>query len=83
MKLYDFKPAPNPRRVRIFPAEKGVSIPTVQVVLPKGEQRLLDFMAKNPFARVPVLELDDATYLSESAAISRRCIPSRLCLAVI
>lgn len=71
MKLYDFKPAPNPRRVRIFLAEKGVSIPTEQVVLLKGEQKLPDFMAKNPFARVPVLALDDGTYLSESAAICR------------
>jgi glutathione S-transferase len=71
MKLYDFKPAPNPRRVRMFLAEKGVSIPSVQVVLMKGEQKLPDFVAKNPFARVPVLELDDGKYLSESAAICR------------
>lgn len=71
MKLYDFKPAPNPRRVRIFLAEKGVSIPTEQVVLLKGEQRLPHFIAINPFARVPVLELDNGCYLAESAAICR------------
>lgn len=71
MKLYDFKPAPNPRRVRMFLAEKGVSIPTEQVVLLKGEQRSPQFLAKNPFGRVPLLELDDGTYLSESHAICR------------
>jgi len=71
MKLYDYKPAPNPRRVRIFLAEKGVSIPTEQVVLMKGEQRAAGFVAKNPFARVPVLELDDGRMISESVAICR------------
>lgn len=71
MKLYDFKPAPNPRRVRIFLAEKGVSIPTEQVVLMQGEQRAAGFVAKNPFARVPVLELDDGSMISESVAICR------------
>lgn len=71
MKLYDFKPAPNPRRVRIFLAEKGVTIPTVQVHLIKGEQRAPEFVAKNPVGRVPVLELDDGKCLTESMAICR------------
>ncbi len=71
MKLYDFKPAPNPRRVRIFLAEKGVTIPTVQIHLTKGEQRAPEFVAKNPVGRVPVLELDDGKYLTESMAICR------------
>ena len=38
MKLYDFKPAPNPRRVRIYLAEKGIEVPTVQIALREGEQ---------------------------------------------
>lgn len=71
MKLYDFKPAPNPRRVRIFLAEKGVTIPMQQVHLFKGETKTPEFLAKNPFARVPVLELDDGRCLSESVAICR------------
>ncbi len=71
MKLYDFKPAPNPRRVRVFLAEKGVTIQMAQVDLFRGEHRQADFVAKNPFGRVPVLELDDGTLLSESIAICR------------
>ncbi len=71
MKLYDFKPAPNPRRVRVFLAEKGVTIPVVQVQLFKGETKTPEFLAKNPFARVPVLELDNGKCLSESVAICR------------
>jgi len=71
MKLYDFKPAPNPRRVRIFLAEKAVTIPIVEVQLFKGETKTPEFLAKNPFARVPVLELDDGKCLSESVAICR------------
>lgn len=71
MKLYDYKPAPNPRRVRMFLAEKGVNIETEQVVLFKGEHRSAAFLAKNPFGRVPVLELDNGTCLAESMAICR------------
>ena len=71
MKLYDFAPAPNPRRVRIFLAEKGVEVPTVQVDIPKAEHRTPAFRAKNPLGRLPVLELDDGRCLSESVAICR------------
>jgi glutathione S-transferase len=71
MKLYDFTMAPNPRRVRIFLAEKGIQVPTVQVDLASGENRKPEFLAKNPMGTLPVLELDDGTYLAESVAICR------------
>jgi glutathione S-transferase len=71
VKLYDSKAAPNPRRVRIFLAEKGVEIPTVQVDLGKAENRAPEFLARNPFGGVPVLELDDGTAIAESVAICR------------
>lgn len=71
MKLYDSKPAPNPRRVRIFLAEKGVLVPTEQVDLGKGGTRTPEFLAKNPLGGVPVLVLDDGTAISESVAICR------------
>lgn len=71
MKLYDSKSAPNPRRVRIFLAEKGIEIPTEQVDIGKLATRTPEFMAMNPLARVPVLQLDDGSYISESIAICR------------
>ena len=71
MKLYDSAMAPNPRRVRIFLAEKGIEVPTVQVDLGSSENRQPPFLAKNPMGGVPVLELDDGTYLAESVAICR------------
>lgn len=71
MKLYDFELAPNPRRVRMFLAEKGVTIPTVQVNTREREQFTPDFARKNPFCVVPVLELDDGTCIGESVAICR------------
>ena len=71
MKLYDSKTAPNPRRLRIFIAEKGIEIPTEQVDIGKMETRTPEFMAINPLARVPVLELDDGSNISESIAICR------------
>ena len=71
MKLYEFEPFPNPRRVRMFLAEKGVSIDRVQVNVPEGEHRTDAIKAKNPSATVPFLELDDGTCISECAAISR------------
>jgi glutathione S-transferase len=71
MKLYDSAFAPNPRRVRIFLAEKGVEVPTVQVDIGKAENRRPEFLAKNPMGAVPVLELDDGTFLAESVAICR------------
>lgn len=71
MKLYDSKMAPNPRRVRIFLAEKGIEVPMVEVDLVKAENRSEDFCKKNPLGVVPVLELDDGTCISESVAICR------------
>jgi glutathione S-transferase len=71
MKLYDSKLAPNPRRVRIFLAEKGVQVESVQVDIGKAESRQPPFLAKNPLGGVPVLELDDGTCIAESVAICR------------
>jgi glutathione S-transferase len=70
MKLYTSSRAPNPRRVLMFMAEKGAAgIHTVQVDLGKGEHRGAAFMALNPMAQVPVLELDDGRTLAETRAI--------------
>jgi glutathione S-transferase len=71
MKLYDFKIAPNPRRVRIFIAEEGLSIPLEAVDLLSRQSRTPEFLNKNPSAHVPVLELDDGSCLAESVAICR------------
>ena len=72
MKLYnEHNPAPNPRRVRIFLAEKGISIPLVHVPMRQGAHKSAEFMVKNSLGQVPVLELDDGTTLSESVAICR------------
>ncbi len=71
MKLYDTQALPNPRRVRMFLAEKGVTIPLEQVDVPAGEHRSPDFLQKNPDAAVPLLELSDGNYISETVAISR------------
>lgn len=70
MKLYTSRRAPNPRRVDMFLAEKGVThIERMVLDLNQGEHRSAAFLAKNPLARVPVLELDDGRLLSESRAI--------------
>jgi glutathione S-transferase len=72
MKLYnEHNPAPNPRRVRIFLAEKGISIPFVHVPVRQGAHKSAEFMVKNSLGQVPVLELDDGSTLSESVAICR------------
>ncbi len=71
MKLYDGGRAPNPRRVRVFLAEKGITVPTEQVDLGKLEQRSDAFTAVNPMQRVPALVLDDGTVITESIAICR------------
>jgi glutathione S-transferase len=71
MKLYDSAMAPNPRRVRVFLAEKGISVPTVQVDIAKAENRQPPYLAKNPMGGVPILELDDGTVIAESVAICR------------
>jgi len=67
MRFYDFQPAPSPRRVRMFIAEKGIDIPSVAVDLRNGEHLQPEFLAVNPFATVPVLELDDGTRLTTTA----------------
>ena len=69
MKFYDCSTAPSPRRVRIFAAEKGLKLDTVQVDLGSGEQFSDAFREINPDCAVPVLELDDGTRLSEVFAI--------------
>jgi glutathione S-transferase len=70
MKLYIAPRAPNPRRVQMFMAEKGIeNIELVTVDLNHNEHHSSDFLAKNPMAKVPVLELDDGRFLSESRAI--------------
>src|SRR4051812_19919850 len=71
MKLYDGGRAPNPRRVRVFLAEKGLTIPSEQVDIAKMEQKTPEFTAVNPLQRVPALELDDGTIITESMAICR------------
>ena len=69
MKLYHYQFAPNPRKVRIYIAEKGFPIDYEEVDLAKGENRTPEFLAKNPMGSLPVLELDDGNYLTESLAI--------------
>lgn len=69
MKLYDYGPAPSPRRVRIFLAEKGITVPTVEVDLRAGEQFSEKFRAVNPDCTVPVLELDDGTRIADAIGI--------------
>jgi glutathione S-transferase len=71
MKLYNSKLAPSPRRVRIFLAEKGVSIPCVEVDLAKLEHKAPEFSSLNPFETIPILELDDGTRIAETVAICR------------
>jgi glutathione S-transferase len=63
--------APNPRRVEIFLAEKGIEVPTTALALAKREHKAPDFVAKHPRGQVPALELDDGTVLTESVAICR------------
>jgi len=69
MKLYDCKTAPSPRRVRIFAAEKGMQLETIQVDLGSGEQFAAAFREVNPDCVVPVLELDDGSCITEVLAI--------------
>ena len=70
MLLYlDTRRAPNPRKVRIYLAEKQLDIPIKELDLYAGEQKTPEFLAKNPFAGVPILELDDGTVLAETLPI--------------
>src|SRR5262249_32078162 len=71
MKLYNHALAPNPRRVRIFAAEKGIELTLQDVDILAGQSRTPEFLAKNPSGGVPVLELDDGSCVAESVAICR------------
>ena len=71
MKLYSHALAPNPRRVRIFAAERGIELAVQDIDILAGQSRRPEFLAKNPSDGVPVLELDDGSYLAESVAICR------------
>lgn len=69
MKIYDTQTAPNPRRVRVFLAEKGLEPEFIQLDLKKGENLTPEMLAKNPLGKLPILELDDGTCISETDAI--------------
>src|ERR1051325_8423135 len=72
MKLYDGGRSPNPRRVRIFLAEKGISLPPIEAVdLGSLQHKAPAYAAVNPLQRTPALEFDDGTVLTESIAICR------------
>jgi glutathione S-transferase len=71
MKILETRAAPNPRRVRIFLAEKGIEVPCEEMDLMKGALKTPEFTEKNWFQRVPVLVLDDGTAISETIAICR------------
>jgi glutathione S-transferase len=71
MKLYDGGRAPNPRRIRMFLAEKGIEVPLVPVDMSGMQHRSPEIGALNPFQRLPILELDDGTIITETVAISR------------
>ena len=71
MKIIETRMAPNPRRVRIFIAEKGIEIPYEQISIMEGAHKSEDFTRSNPGQRVPVLVLDDGTCISETVAICR------------
>jgi glutathione S-transferase len=71
MKLYDSKMAPNPRRARIFLAEKGIEVPTEQVDIMAKQHLTAAYAGINPMQRMPCLVLDDGTAISESIAICR------------
>ena len=64
-------PAPNPRRVRIFAAEKGIALPTRDLSIPAREHKAAEFLALNPRGQTPALQLDDGTVIAESVAICR------------
>ena len=71
MKLYDFPGAPNPRRVKIFAAEKGIDLELVHCDMRQREHKTTAFLNKNPSGKIPVLELEDGRCIPESVAICR------------
>jgi glutathione S-transferase len=68
MKLYD-SVGPNPRLVRMFIAEKGLTVPTQRIDVRAGENRQPEHLARNPHGQTPTLELDNGSFLSEITAI--------------
>jgi len=71
MKLFDGGRAPNPRRVRVYLAEKGIEVPLVRIDMGALEHKRETVSSRNPLMRLPVLELDDGTIITESIAICR------------
>jgi glutathione S-transferase len=71
MKLYDSKLAPNPRRTRIFLAEKGITVPSENIDIGTKQHKTAEYAAINPLQRMPALVLDDGTIITESIAICR------------
>ena len=71
MILYDYPAGPNPRRVNIYLAEKGIDVPREIVDIRARRNREPDFLVKNPTGGIPILELDDGTCIAESVAICR------------
>jgi glutathione S-transferase len=71
MKILQTKTAPNPRRVRVFLAEKGIEVPYEELDLMQGALKTPEFTNLNRFQRVPVLILDDGTAIAETMAICR------------
>ena len=69
MKVYDFPGAPNPKKLRVYLAEKGIKVPIETVDIVSGKNRTPEFLRKNPLGGLPVLELDDGSCLTESLAI--------------
>lgn len=69
MKLYTFQVAPNPTKVNVYLAEKGIQVPKQLVSLIEGQQKSPEFLARNPRGKLPVLELDDGSCVCESLAI--------------
>ena len=70
MKIYDWHIAPNPRRLHIYLAEKGIEVP-LEEVSGDGFRLKPEYVAKYPHAMVPMLELDDGTHVGEAMAIAR------------
>ena len=71
MKIYEFRRAPNPRRVQMFLAEKKIEVETIQINVRSGENRESNYLSINPKSGVPALQLDDGTVITESMAICR------------
>lgn len=71
MKLHDFPKAPNPRRVKIFAHEKDIELELINCDMAKREHKTPEFLIKNPSGKIPVLELENGKYISESVAICR------------